>query len=101
MSRLRDVAALIRSKNAGPFNCTIDIMMPDVASYERVVDSGAITAETVAALYPVPAEQIKVFHVQEALAVKVSMPRPVHAGDPGDRDIAFGQQFAPLMDVEV
>ena len=34
--RLVDVARVIRSKNAGPFELTFDIMFADADSYERV-----------------------------------------------------------------
>ena len=34
--RLRDVASVIRSKNAGPFELTFDVMFEDPEAYERV-----------------------------------------------------------------
>ena len=39
MTRLRDLAKLIRTKNAGPFQLTLDIMFPDSRTYEHVVAS--------------------------------------------------------------
>src|ERR1700758_5087751 len=39
---LADIAKLIRSKNAGPFTLTFDIMFADLVSYRRVKDSGAL-----------------------------------------------------------
>ncbi|GHJ98001.1 hypothetical protein SNE510_75200 [Streptomyces sp. NE5-10] len=35
-----------------------------------------------------------------ALAVKVSLPRPVVQGSLGDTDCYAGRQYAPLMDME-
>ena len=48
MARLRDVASLVRSKNAGPFELTIDIMFPDTTTYRRVAESGAVLTSAAA-----------------------------------------------------
>jgi len=40
MTVLARLAKLIRSKNAGPFELTFDIMFEDAATYERVKRSG-------------------------------------------------------------
>jgi len=45
MTTLGDLARLIRSKNAGPFVLTFDIMFDDKADYLRVRDSGVVTKE--------------------------------------------------------
>ena len=37
MTRLCDLAKILRSKNSGPFELTIDIFLPDEASYRRVL----------------------------------------------------------------
>ena len=42
MTTLAELARLIRSKNAGPFELTFDIMFDDAATYERVKRSGAV-----------------------------------------------------------
>jgi len=46
---LRELAQVIRSKNAGPFEVTFDIMFDDPAKYEHVKKSGAINAALLAA----------------------------------------------------
>ena len=51
MTRLCDLAKILRSKNSGPFELTIDIFLPDEASYRRVLSSGMLTAEAVSRLY--------------------------------------------------
>ena len=101
MATLADLARLIRSKNAGPFTLTIDIMFEGEEGFRRVVDAGVITAERVGALYGAPPERVRVFVVPDALAIKVSLPRPVPSGDLDDADIFGGQQYAPLVDLEV
>ncbi len=101
MTKLCDLASLIRSKNAGPFNLTIDVMFNDPKKYERVKDSAAITPSWIAQKYKVPLESVKLFYCDNALAIKASVPRPFVQGDVHDPDNHQGQQFAPFMDVEV
>ncbi len=101
MTKLAGLASLIRSKNAGPFSLTFDIMFAEPAQYERVKASGRLSAGTVATLYGVPVEDVQFFFVDNALAVKASIPRPRFQGDLNDADGHGGQQYAPLMDVEI
>lgn len=101
MTKLSALARLIRSKNAGPFELTFDIMFDDEPSYRRVRDSGALTRETVAACYGLPAAQVKFFRCDNALAIKASIPRPSPQGDLLDSDGHGGQQYAPLMEIEI
>src|ERR1019366_2990184 len=46
-----DLAVLVRSKNAGPFWLTFDIMFDDPAVYRRVRDSEVINRNAVAAMF--------------------------------------------------
>jgi hypothetical protein len=101
MAKLWEIARLIRSKNAGPFVLTFDIMFEDPALYRRTRDSGVISRELVAGLYNRPPEDVMLFHCDNALAIKISIPRPIFSGDLGDSDVFGGQQFAPLVDIEV
>jgi hypothetical protein len=99
--KLASLATLIRSKNAGPFSLTFDIMFPDEKSYLKVKRSGVLNASMFANLYRCAPETVRFFECDNALAFKFSMPRPIFQGDLGDGDLHGGQQFAPLMDVEV
>jgi Domain of unknown function (DUF4387) len=99
--KLASLATLIRSKNAGPFSLTFDIMFPDEKSYLKVKRSGVLNASMFARLYRCTPETVRFFECDNALAFKFSMPRPIFQGDLGDGDLHGGQQFAPLMDVEV
>ena len=101
MTRLAELARLIRSKNAGPFELTFDVMFDDASTYERVKRSGALTREAVATRYGLPARDVKFFFCDNALAVKASIPRPNFQGDLRDSDGHGGQQYAPLMDIEI
>jgi Domain of unknown function (DUF4387) len=101
MQTLGQCAKLIRSKNAGPFWLTIDVMFDDAATYKAVRDQRVITAELMGRLYGQPAERISVFAHDAALAIKVSLPRPQSSGSPLDTDVFGGQQYAPLLDLNV
>ncbi len=99
---LLDIADEIRSKNAGPFELTFDIMFDDEETYRRVKDSGVLTRQLVAELYSMPEDRVRdvVWH-DLARGVKITMDRPAVSGGPGDRDTYGGQQHAPLLQVEI
>lgn len=99
--RLRDVTKLIRSKNAGPFVLTLDVLFNDQETFEGVVEAKVITPELIADLYGVRATEVKVIPYPPANAIKVSFPRPVPSGDPKDYDVMGGQQYAPIVDLPV
>ena len=99
---LDQVAKVIRSKNAGPFEITFDIMFDDAASYERVKRSGVIEAGRVAAAYRIPLEHVLVCKpFDAALAFKITIRRPVSSGDWMDTDVYGCQQHVPLTTVVV
>jgi hypothetical protein len=98
---LAELTSLIRSKNAGPFSLTFDIMFSDEASYQRVKGSGRLNAELFAGLYGCPVASVRYFECDNALAFKFSIPRPIAEGDLGDGDLHGGQQFAPLITIDI
>ena len=48
MPTLGDLASVIRSKNAGPFQVTIDIMFAAASDYRRTLDSPRFTPAEIA-----------------------------------------------------
>lgn len=101
MSKLYELAALVRSKNAGPFLLTLDMVFRDRESYDAVVNSGVLSAAGVAAMYGVPPAQVQFFLCPEINAIKATLPRMVGSGDPLDTDVYGAQQIGPLMNLEV
>jgi hypothetical protein len=101
MARLRDLTKLIRSKNAGPFSLTFDFMFDNVDSYRRVRDSGVITRELFSQLYRTPVEDVEIYSVDAAKGIKVTIPRPMTQGDLKETDQLGGQQWCPLLEVEI
>lgn len=99
--RLRDIATFVRSKNAGPFMLTIDIFFASDEECRHVIDSDVLAPRVIADIYGVAHDEVRIIHMAAANAVKISFPRPFPAGDVGDRDVAGGQQFAPLLDLVV
>lgn len=101
MARLDQIARVIRSKNAGPFCLTLDVLFGDEASYRRVDAAGAITREKMAALYRQPVGNVQVYHHPTALAMKVSIVRAAPAGSVTDTDLYGAQQHVLLYPIEI
>jgi hypothetical protein len=96
---MRDMLSAIHSKNAGPFSVTVDLFFKSPEAFRTVIERRLVTPETVSRIYGLGAESVKVIEFEAAHAIKVSMPRVVAGGSPGDRDVAGGQQYAPLIDI--
>lgn len=99
--KLIDIARVVRSKNAGPTTLTLDLMFNDAAGYERALNSPALAAGAVAALYGLEPRQVEVIPYPPAHAIKIVMERGIVAGTPGDRDVYGAQQHGPLLGVEL
>jgi Domain of unknown function (DUF4387) len=100
--KLADLAKVIRSKNAGPFELTFDIMFEDVYTYEAVKASGAITPQRIADLYHVSHNEVLVCRAYDpALAYKITIRRPIGSGDRGETDVYGCQQHMPLTQLDV
>lgn len=102
MDKLVDLAKVLRSKNSGPFEITLDVLFDKEENYRRVVDSGAITRECICSLYsldPIDITELVFFH--KGLGIKITYNRPVSSGTTGDRDVYGAQQHAPLMGIMI
>jgi hypothetical protein len=99
MDPLKDVARVIRSKNAGPTKLTLDVLFDDEAGFRRGV--AALDANEVARAFGRDIGAVTVTAYLPAFALKIVMDRPQVAGAPGDRDIYGAQQHGPLLDVMV
>lgn len=74
------------------------------STFERVSNSGALSPETVARLYQIDAQVVRIVPYARAKAIKVTLPRlwgRAGAGSPGDRDVYGAQQHGPLLDLEI
>ncbi len=94
---LGELASLVRSKNAGPFWVTFDVMFDTDSDFQRVVASQVINKAWVAATWEIPLQDIVLVELPAARAIKFSFPRQRVQGDPGESDQYSGQQYAPLL----
>ena len=99
---LIELARVIRSKNAGPFELTLDILFRDRAAYDLVEASGVLDRAHIAALYQLTEDQVLSVHFYPpALAYKATVVRPISSGTVGDSDVFGAQQHAPLLGIVV
>ena len=101
-ARLGDRAAVIRSKNAGPFELTVDIMFDDADAYARAKASPALTPASIAATYRMPVDRVlDVLFYDRARAIKINLRRAASSGSVGDTDVYGAQHYAPLLGVSL
>lgn len=99
--RLGDLADVVRSKNAGIYRLTIDVMFEDAETYEDVKATGRLSSNLFAELYDVPVEDVQFFEYDPGLAFKATIPARMPSGSPGDPDLRGAQQHAPVFELEV
>ncbi|WP_276952511.1 DUF4387 domain-containing protein [Enterocloster lavalensis] len=101
MKKLYELAKLIRSKNAGPFMESIDILFADRETYDKVLATGALSTAAVAELYKVDESSVSQHNLPLANAVKFSFPRRHPSGDFLDDDLYGCQQHRPMVNLEI
>lgn len=90
--RLRDMAAVIRSKDAGVNRITFDIVFTSGENYEAALYSNAFCKDNVARILDISPERvIGTFFVDACNAIKISIDRPNISASPDERDV-FGTQ---------
>lgn len=100
-TRIRDVAQVIRSKNAGPFELTLDIVFKNRAAFDLFRQKRVLTEKKISSLFRISLNDISgLIYFEAANAVKITIKRPLPSGAPGDSDIYGAQQHAPLLDLE-
>lgn len=99
---LSQCASVIRSKNAGPFEVTIDVMFDDAPTFEAACRSALLDpVELAQRMNVVRSRVLDVVVFRPALAVKINVARDASSGTVGDRDVYGTQQFIPLLDLEI
>lgn len=99
---LAELAAIIRSKNAGPFRLTFDVLFDHEETFLAVVASNAINPASIAGLFRVAEDQVSSIHVlPDGLAIKVTLLRPKTQCAPGETDVYGCQQHVPLMTLSI
>lgn len=96
-----DLAAVVRSKNAGPFVLTIDLLFASHGDYARVLNSPRFAPHTLAAAYGCRPEEVAIHPFEAVLAIKVTVPRRQSSGCPADRDVYGSQQHGAVGAIEL
>jgi hypothetical protein len=102
MPLLSELVSVIRSKNSGPFEITIDIIFSDEDKFNWVRRSNVINKQTIASLYNLSLENVlNISDYRPANAIKVTFARKIDSGNAGDRDTLGAQQHGPLLTLDV
>ena len=95
---LKDIASVIRSKNAGPYELTLDVLLQSDEMFEKLRAADVINKKSIAALYGIPEEDVlSIVYFPNAQAIKATLVRPLPSGAMGERDVYGAQQHAPLV----
>ena len=101
-TKLFDITDVIRSKNAGPFELTFDIIFKTFELYETVKAAKVFTPKMFAELYGIDeSDVLGIVNFEPAKAIKITIKRPLSSGAMGESDVYGAQQHAPLISLEV
>lgn len=101
MTKLVDITNIIRSKNSGPYELTMDIMFKSTDDFENVCNKKIINEELICELYKIKKEDIiNIIEFKPANAIKITIKRPIASGHLGETDVYGAQQHAPLLSIE-
>lgn len=100
--KLQDIARTIRSKNAGSFMITVEIIFDDMKWYKYVKENNLINQKTLAAAYNVEESWILDFNYYDpGLGIKANFKRKFPSGGPNEGDVYGCQQYVPLLDLYI
>jgi hypothetical protein len=98
--KLGEIAKVVRSKNSGPFELTMDVVFGDRESYEVTKRSGLLSAAAIADLLRIPEKDVLVAEFfDQAMAFKATVVRSTVSGSIRDTDTYGCQQAAPLQEI--
>ena len=100
--QLTDLCSVIRSKNAGPYELTFDMIFKTREDFDSVVAAGIFNATAVCQLFGIDKERlINIVYFIPANAIKITIVRGIVSGDFGESDIYGAQQHGSLMDFQL
>lgn len=99
--KLKDLADVIRSKNAGIHYITIDVMFTDERLYTAIKEENVLDAAKFADLYGLEEGDLQYYEYDAGRSFKITIPREIPAGNFGDSDVFGAQQHAPVRDIEI
>lgn len=99
---LSDLCNILRTKNAGPFLFTLDIVFTDGAVYRAVKAHELLNRDVIAGAYGVPRDWVVVFETfDDVNAIKATIRRANVAGAPGDSDVYAKNQEVPALTIRL
>lgn len=99
---LKDMASIIRSKNAGVSVLSYDIFFNSVTEYHHALASGIFNPTSIASiLNRKPSDIVGCYRVDSCMAIKISCYRDILSGAPGTRDVFGAQQQMPLTQLKI
>ncbi len=101
MPRLRDVTKVLRSKNAGPFMLTFDLMFNTAKDLDWVISTNVLALDELAKRLKCSKDEISLFVYRPANAIKITIPRRHASGAFDDSDVFGCQQHAGLLELEL
>ena len=95
---LRDIATVIRTKNAGINRLTYDVLFTTVADYQIALRSNVFAPSRILSILPVESDGlVGVYRVDSCSAIKITIDRPIVSASADERDVFGAQQQAELM----
>ncbi len=94
--KLKDAAYVLRSKNAGVWHITIDIVFKNAQYYEKA--KSKLNKEKFEKIY---GKNVRYFTCDNINTIKVSFLRNSAAGSINDRDCLGAIQYIPLLNMEI
>lgn len=101
MPQLKDVARYVRSKAAGPFWITVDIFFPSRAVFDSSKDAPGLATSAIEQALRLDPGSAKRVDVPDLAVIKYAYPRRHAQGGAFERDMHGGQQFVPLLELEI
>jgi hypothetical protein len=101
MAQLKDVARYVRSKAAGPFWITVDIFFPSREVFESSKDAAGLATRAIEQALRLDPGSAKRVDVPDLAVIKYAYPRRHAQGGAFERDMHGGQQFVPLLELEI
>ena len=97
---MNELCSIVRTKNAGPFLFTLDIVFKERPVYEAMKEHRLLSRELLASAYGVAVEDVVVFEMfDNVMAVKGTFRRKIVAASPGDSDVYAMNQEVPALQI--
>jgi hypothetical protein len=99
---MNELCNIVRTKNAGPFFFTLDIVFRRRDVYEAVKANNLVTRDMIAQAYGVKIDEVEVFETfDNVMAIKATLRRKIRAASPGDQDVYAMNQEVPALQIRI